>query len=121
MLMQRRLIRDNSFGLTAKLWQVSYIYMGLLCALAGVGYVALYSAAGGSPEPYATRHILRFVFGLGLMLCIAMVDIRFIAKLSWPLYFISLALLVLVLRMGMWARARKGGSSWVGCSCSRAS
>ncbi len=43
-----------------KLWQISWSYVLLLCLLAGVGYVALYSAAGGSPEPYATKHILRF-------------------------------------------------------------
>ena len=44
---------------------------------------ALYSAGGGSAEPYASRHILRFAFGLVLMLSIALVDIRFIARLSW--------------------------------------
>ena len=51
------LIRETSFGLAAKLWQINWLYVLLLCALAGVGYVALYSAAGGSPEPYAARHV----------------------------------------------------------------
>ena len=56
----RRLTRaEPSFGLAAKLWQVSWTYVALLCALAGIGYVALYSAAGGAPEPYASRHIQR--------------------------------------------------------------
>jgi len=59
------------------------LFILLLCALAAVGYVALYSAAGGSPEPYATRHIVRFAFGLLLMICIALLDIRFIARFSW--------------------------------------
>jgi rod shape determining protein RodA len=44
----------------------------LLCAVAAVGYVALYSAGGGSPEPYASKHALRFGFGLVMMLSIAM-------------------------------------------------
>ena len=57
---ERRLIREASFGLTSKLWQISWFYVVLLCLLAAVGYVALYSAAGGSPEPYASRHLLRF-------------------------------------------------------------
>ncbi len=111
MITARRLIRaEPSFGLTTKLWQVSWTYVVLLCALAGIGYVALYSAAGGSPEPYASRHILRFAFGLVMMLCIALLDIRFIARFSWAVYGVSVALLVLVLRMG---HVGKGAQRWI--------
>ncbi len=111
MITARRLIRaEPSFGLTTKLWQVSWSYVVLLCALAGIGYAALYSAAGGSPEPYASRHILRFAFGLVVMLCIAMLDIRFIARFSWAVYGVSVALLVLVLRMG---HVGKGAQRWI--------
>src|SRR6516165_823741 len=109
-VLERRLIRETSFGLTAKLWQVNWIYVLLLCALASVGYVALYSAASGSPEPYASRHILRFAFGLTLMLCIAMVDIRFIARLSWVAYAAGIVLLILVARMG---HVGKGAQRWI--------
>ena len=79
-VLERRLIRETSFGLTAKVWQINWVFVLLLCALAAVGYCALYSAGGG-PEPYASRHALRFAFGLVLMLCIALVDIRFHARL----------------------------------------
>ena len=106
---ERRLIRETSFGLTSKLWQVSWIYVVLLCALASVGYVALYSAGGGA-EPYASRHILRFAFGLTLMLSIAMVDIRFIARLSWPAYALGVLLLLLVAQMG---HVGKGAQRWI--------
>jgi rod shape determining protein RodA len=109
-MMERRLWRETSFDLTAKLWQISWLYVLLLCALAGIGYVALYSAAGGSSEPYATRHILRFLFGLVLMLCIALVDIRFIARLSWPAYAFGLLLLVVVARVG---HVGKGAQRWI--------
>jgi rod shape determining protein RodA len=109
-MMERRLIRETSFDLTGKLFRISWLYVLLLCALAGVGYAALYSAAGGSAEPYATRHAMRFAFGLVLMLCIALVDIRFIARLAWPSYAVSLALLVLVARMG---HVGKGAQRWI--------
>ena len=108
--MDRRLIRETSFGLSGKLWNISWLYVLLLCALAGVGYAALYSAAGGSPEPYAERHVLRFAAGLVLMLSIALIDIRFIARLAWPIYGISIALLVLVERMG---HVGKGAQRWI--------
>jgi rod shape determining protein RodA len=109
-MMERRLIRETSFDLTGKLFRVSWLYVLLLCCLAGVGYAALYSAAGGSADPYATRHAMRFAFGLVLMLCIAMVDIRFLARLAWPSYAVSLVLLVLVARMG---HVGKGAQRWI--------
>ena len=109
-MMQRRLIREASFDLTGKLWRISWGYVLLLCMLAGVGYIALYSAAGGAPEPYATKHALRFGFGLVLMIGIAMVDIRFIARLAWPCYAAGVGLLVLVMHMG---RVGKGAQRWI--------
>ncbi len=111
MINERRLIRaEPSFGLTTKLFQISWLYVLLLCALAGVGYAALYSAAGGSPEPYASKQAIRFAAGLVMMLGLAMVDIRFLARLAWPLYGFALALLVLVLRMG---HVGKGAQRWI--------
>jgi rod shape determining protein RodA len=82
----------------------------LLCALAGVGYAALYSAAGGAPEPFASRHALRFAAGLVLMIGIAMVDIRVIARLAWPTYLLALVLLVAVMRFG---HTGNGAQRWL--------
>ena len=111
MLTARRLIRtEPSFGIAGKLRQVSWSYVLLLCLLAGVGYVALYSAAGGSPEPYAARHLMRFGVGLAVMLGVAMVDVRWIARLSYPVYGGSVLLLLLVLRMG---HVGKGAQRWI--------
>jgi rod shape determining protein RodA len=111
MIFERRLIRaEPKFGLIAKLWNVSWTYALLLCALAAVGYLALYSVAGGSSEPYASRDAMRFAAGLVMMLGIAMLDIRFVARLSWPVYGVSIALLVLVLRIG---HVGKGAQRWL--------
>jgi rod shape determining protein RodA len=109
-VLERRLIREKSFGLTTKLWQISWLYVAMICVLAGVGYAALYSAAGGSADPYASRQLIRFVVGLALMLCIALVDIRFIARLAWPIYAAGIGLLVLVMRFG---HVGKGAQRWI--------
>ena len=111
MTAQRRLIRaEPSFGILAKLWRINWALVLLLCALAGVGYVALYSTAGGAPEPYAFRHLVRFGVGLALMLGIGLIDIRWVARLSWPVYGVSVGLLVLVLRVG---HVGKGAQRWL--------
>jgi rod shape determining protein RodA len=109
-MMDRRLIREASFDLGGKLWHINWLYVLLLCALSAVGYVALYSVGGGSAEPYAGRHVLRFAVGLGLMLTIALMDIRLLARLAWPGYAGCLGLLALVLKFG---HVGKGAQRWL--------
>jgi rod shape determining protein RodA len=110
MLTERRLLRaEPDFGLLTKLFRVNWVFVVLLCCLAGCGYVALYSAGGG-PEPYAWRHGLRFGFGLVMALSLAMVDIRFLARFSWPFYGLAVVLLILTLRMG---HVGKGAERWL--------
>jgi rod shape determining protein RodA len=108
--MERRLWREPTFDLMGKVLRINWPYVLLLCALAAVGYTALFSAGGGSGEPFATRHAMRFAFGLVIMVGIAMVDIRFIARLAWPAWVGSVVLLVLVLRMG---HVGKGAQRWL--------
>ncbi len=109
-MMDRRLWREPSFDLVGKVLRVNWLYVMLLCGLAAVGYTALYSAAGGSPEPYATRHAMRFGIGVILMLAIGLTDIRFIAKLAWSAWTAGVVLQVLVLRMG---HVGKGAQRWL--------
>jgi rod shape determining protein RodA len=109
-MIEQRLWLKNPHDLTEKISRINWLFVALLCALASVGYVALYSAAGGSPDPFATRHIVRFAFGLLLMACIALVDIRVIARLSWVAYAGGIALLVLVLKVG---HVGKGAQRWL--------
>lgn len=106
---RRLLTRDRGGRLLRKLWRIPWSFVLLLCALAAVGYVALYSAGGG-PEPYAAKHALRFAFGLVLMLSIALVDIRLIARFAWAAYAGGLVLLVLVLLHG---NVGKGAQRWI--------
>lgn len=99
-LNKRRLLREPSFGLLRKLVRVNWLLVLCICVLAGVGYVALYSAGGGSGEPYANGQIIRFGAALVMMLGIALVDIRLIEKLSWPAWLFGVLLLAVTLKFG---------------------
>lgn len=99
MIAEGRLLRAATFDLTRKVFRINWLFVLLVLLLAGVGALALYSATG-SLQPYAERQLVRFAIGLVLMLAIALVDIRLIARFAWPLYALALMLLVLVLRMG---------------------
>jgi rod shape determining protein RodA len=106
---RRLLTRDRVNGVLQKLWQIPWSFVLLLCAVAAVGYVALYSAGGGA-EPYAAKHALRFAFGLVMMVSIGLVDIRVIARFAWVGYAGGVALLVLVLLHG---NVGKGAQRWI--------
>jgi rod shape determining protein RodA len=111
MIFERRLLqRDRGVGVLEKLWRIPWLFVLLLCAVAAVGYVALYSAGGGAPEPYAQRHAIRFGFGLVVMLSIALVDIRLIQRFAWLGYVFGIGLLVLVELHG---RVGGGAQRWI--------
>lgn len=93
---KRLLTRDRGVGILQKLWRIPWMFLLLLCAVAAVGYVALYSAGSGNPDLYANKHALRFGFCLVMVLCIGLLDIRIIHKLAWLGYAGALGLLVLV-------------------------
>lgn len=107
---RRLLLRERGTGVLEKLWQIPWVFVLLLCGVGAVGYVALYSAGGGGPEPYAAKHAIRFGFGLVLMLSIALVDIRLIARFAWVGYAFGLGLLVLVAVHG---QVGKGAQRWI--------
>ena len=106
----RRPFRERSFGVVRKLGRVNWLFVLCVCLLAGVGYAALFSAAGGSAEPYAQSQIIRFCGMLVMMLGIAMVDIRLLAKLSWPAYGLGIALLLVVMLAG---HTGLGAKRWI--------
>ncbi|MCD9148737.1 rod shape-determining protein RodA [Pseudophaeobacter flagellatus] len=68
----------------------------LLASVAGVGFLMLYSVAGGSFSPWAEPQFKRFLLGMGVMLVVGMVPIWFWRNISVLAYLISVALLLAV-------------------------
>lgn len=106
----RRPFRERSFGLASKFLRINWLFMFCVCLLAGVGYAALYSAAGGSPQPYAQGQLIRFGGMMVSMIVIALIDIRLICKLSWPAYLVGLGLLLVVMKFG---HTGLGAKRWI--------
>ncbi|KGM86344.1 cell elongation-specific peptidoglycan biosynthesis regulator RodA [Roseovarius mucosus DSM 17069] len=82
----------------------------LLCTVAGVGFLMLYSVAGGNLEVWAEPQMKRFALGLAVMLVVAMVPIWFWRNMSLLAYLISLALLIAVALIGI---EGKGAQRWI--------
>ena len=63
-------------SLLQKLRYINWGLVILIVLFAGVGFTALYSAAGGSFEPWAGKQMSRFFVFLLDMIVIALVDIK---------------------------------------------
>lgn len=87
---------SRHLGLKDKFCRLSFSYILLIVILACVGTMTLYSAANGSWEPWAVKHISRFGVTLLLMIGLAMVDIRYYYHGAYLFYFATLFLLVVV-------------------------
>jgi rod shape determining protein RodA len=79
-----------------KLPQINWPMVALICILASIGFVMLYSAAGGRFDPWADRQMVRFAVGLGMMLTVAVLDLRLWLRYSYLIYAGALTLLVAV-------------------------
>lgn len=79
-----------------KFFSFSFIYIFLIVVLALIGTLTLYSAANGSWEPWAIKHISRFGVAFVLMLGLAMIDVKKYYHFAYIFYFMTLLMLVAV-------------------------
>ena len=93
--------------------KILYINWGiviLIISISTVGFLMLYSVAGGSFEPWAGSQIKRFLLALGMMFFIAMIPIWFWRNMSLLAYIITLVLLILV---GFIGSEKMGAQRWI--------
>lgn len=79
-----------------KLLEIEWSILFLLTVIASVGFAMLYSAAGGDASPWALKQMIRFGIGMGCLIGIALIDIRFWFGSAYFFYAASLLLLLIV-------------------------
>lgn len=96
--------------LVVKFGEIDWVFSLALFLIAGTGALMLFSIAGSSWDPWAAKHLARFTFCFGLMVLLAMVDIRVWFALAYPVYAVGLLLLVAVEAVG---DTRLGAQRWL--------
>jgi rod shape determining protein RodA len=102
---------DGPRSIAQKLMSVHWPVLIITCVIAAIGMASLYSVAGGSFNPWAERHALRFVVGLAMVMAISVISPRFWMSLAYPVYFLALGLLALVPVIGVDVL---GARRWIG-------
>ena len=93
-----------------KIFYINWALVILLIAVSSVGFLMLYSVAGGSFNPWAEAQMKRFAMGLFLMFGMAMVPIWFWRNVSAVFYAGALLLLVGVEFFGT---VQMGAQRWI--------
>jgi rod shape determining protein RodA len=95
-ILPHQAVYQTEMTLRQRMWQINWSLVFLITVIGGVGIAMLYSAGGGSMDPWASRQLIRFGFGLIGMFIIAVVDIRIWLRYAYVIYAVALVLLVAV-------------------------
>jgi rod shape determining protein RodA len=102
--------KNTQPGLLRKVLRLNWALILLVSAIASIGFMMLYSVAGGSMEPWAGPQMSRFAVGMVIMLIVGMIDIRFFRWASPLAYVVGLALLFAVEFFGI---SGMGAQRWI--------
>jgi rod shape determining protein RodA len=86
----------TQLSLFERLRDIRWLFVLLITAIAGIGIAMLYSAAGGSFEPWAIRQCARFLLALTLMLIVSVTELRLWLAYAYVIYAVALVLLIIV-------------------------
>jgi rod shape determining protein RodA len=99
-------------SLAEKLWNINWGLVLLLSIIAGIGFATLYSAANGSWQPWAAKQAIRYGVAVGIMLAVAMIDVRFWLRYHAAYVFYAVAFLLLIV-VQLHGRLGMGAQRWI--------
>ena len=94
-MISEKFLQLSSIQIT-KLLYINYILLFLSISIFCIGVVLLYSAGGGSMDPWASKQLIRFIIAIAVYLVVSLINIRFWIGISYYIYFLSLLMLILV-------------------------
>lgn len=104
---------------SSKSKQMDFILLVIIILLLSLGIIMVLSASApsalsetGSSYTYVTKQAIFAVLGLGIMFFVSKIDYRIYKKFYWPIYWISVGILLLVLipKLGI---SVNGATRWI--------
>ena len=99
--------------------QIDFILLIVIILLLGLGIIMVLSASApsalsetGNSYTYVTKQAIFAVIGFGVMYILSKFDYRIFKNFYWPIYWISVAILLLVIIPGIGASAN-GATRWI--------
>lgn len=95
-MLDLRRFTGREMRLGDKLLEFNWGFLLLITVIASMGFAMLYSVADGSFSPWALKQMVRFALGAGIMVVVAMIDLRLWMRVAYPLYGVALVLVTAV-------------------------
>ena len=108
--MQLIKFHDDKFFNIKNIDKIDAILLILIFLLAAVGFLMLYSAGGGSIDPWFSSQIKRFILFLPIFFTIIFINLRLFHKFAYFFYFIGLFMLLYASFAGFSAM---GAKRWI--------
>ncbi|NNE58363.1 MAG: rod shape-determining protein RodA [Hellea sp.] len=93
-----------------KIYEINWLLPALILVLGLIGVAMIYAATDGVWTDGAQQHLVRLLAASGLMIVVAVIDIRFWYYMAYPIYAVSLLMLVGVDFMGV---EKNGATRWL--------
>jgi len=91
------MLRDQSVGPTiSKLYEINWLLITFIYLLGMIGVAMIYAATDGVWSHGAVQHLIRMAFSGGLLVFVAMIDVKVWYNLSYLVYLFALILLFFV-------------------------
>jgi len=100
MTKQTRVSNANMMTFSEKLERFSWVMFAPMCLILVISEVVLYSAGGGSWQPFALSQLLKIIMGMAVFFVAAFTNIKFWLKSAYTIYAIAAILIVLVTFVG---------------------
>ena len=100
MTRQTRVSNANMMNFSEKLGRFSWVMFAPMCLILVISEVILYSAGGGSWQPFAFSQLLKIIAGMCVFFLAAFTNIKFWLKSAYTVYAIAAILIVLVTFVG---------------------
>ena len=93
-----------------KSFSVNYFILFIITIIFSFGFLLLYSAAGGSMDPWAYKQLIRYILAVVMFIVVSLINIKFWLGLSYYIYFFSIILLIMV---GIFGYVGMGAQRWL--------
>ncbi len=80
-------------SLRSKLYEINWLLLALIYIIGGIGIAMIYAATDGVWTHGAQQHLVRLLVAGGVLLFIALIDIKIWYHLAYPIYILALVLL----------------------------
>ena len=100
----------TSMTIADKVRQINRFLIFILTILVCIGCAMLYSAAGASWDPWASRQSIRFGCGLVILISVSLVDIRVWMRQAYIIYILVFISLIAVEFLGV---IGMGAQRWI--------